>query len=93
MRDSAAHVAGLCAGDTIIAMDGLKATRTTLAKHLLRYAEGEPMSLHYFRQDELASTTLVVPPQTHDTASLAIEQSASSETSAARRGWLQTTLA
>jgi predicted metalloprotease with PDZ domain len=93
MRDSAAHVAGLCAGDTIIAMDGLKATRTTLAKHLLRYAEGEPMSLHYFRQDELASTTLVVPPQTHDTASLAIEQGASSEKTTARRGWLQTTLA
>jgi predicted metalloprotease with PDZ domain len=89
LRDSAAHAAGLCAGDTLVAVDGLKATRNTLAKHVMRFAAGDRITIHYFRQDVFTSTALVVPPALHDTASLSPQQNISPELSAKRGQWLQ----
>lgn len=51
MDGSAAQQAGLAGGDILIALDGLKVA--DLDKMLARYAEGECVTLHLFRRDEL----------------------------------------
>lgn len=48
----AADIAGLSAGDLIVAVDGLKVT-TQFEKNLATYAIGETVTIHFFRRDEL----------------------------------------
>ena len=48
----AADLAGLSAGDVIVAVDGLKVT-AQLEKNLSTYAIGETVNIHFFRRDEL----------------------------------------
>ncbi|TAG64798.1 MAG: M61 family peptidase, partial [Burkholderiales bacterium] len=74
ISDSAAHRAGLCAGDVLVALDGLRATRPMLAKHLARFSEGDRMAVHYFRQDVLCSTELSVGRAPLDAVSLRVIQ-------------------
>lgn len=54
---SAAHLAGMSAGDVIVAMDGLRVTgldvQTNLSKLLGRYKVGSQLEVHAFRRDEL----------------------------------------
>lgn len=49
----AAHRAGLSAGDTLIAIDGLKVGAETLEPMLARRAAGDTVRVHAFRRDEL----------------------------------------
>lgn len=50
---SAAHIAGLSAGDILIAVDGLRVNATNLDGLLSRYAVGSKVRVHAFRRDEL----------------------------------------
>ena len=50
---SAAHRAGLSAGDVLVALDGLRVTSTNLTELLRRYRSGDSVALHAFRRDEL----------------------------------------
>ncbi len=50
-----AHRAGLSAGDVLIAVNGLRVTAATLDTLLARYREGDRITLHAFRRDELMS--------------------------------------
>jgi predicted metalloprotease with PDZ domain len=49
----AAHVAGVSAGDILLAVDGLRVTASNLDTLLLRYRVGDTLDLHVFRRDEL----------------------------------------
>ena len=49
----AAHVAGLSAGDVLVAIDGLRVTASNLDTLLSRYRAGDQVELHAFRRDEL----------------------------------------
>jgi predicted metalloprotease with PDZ domain len=51
----AAHLAGLSALDTVIALDGLRVTGNppNLDALLARYAVGDAVTVHAFRRDEL----------------------------------------
>lgn len=55
--DSAAHKAGMSAGDVIVAIDGLRVTGAdvlaSLSKLLSRYHVGSVIQVHAFRRDEL----------------------------------------
>ncbi len=51
--DGAAQLAGLSAGDVVIAVDGLRVTGTTLEKKLRSHAPGAQLKLTAFRRDEL----------------------------------------
>jgi predicted metalloprotease with PDZ domain len=53
---SAAHEAGLSAGDQIIAIDGLRASESTLKEAVDRCES--PIEILAFRRDELFRTTL-----------------------------------
>ena len=69
---SAAWQAGLSAGDTLVAIDGLRASSATLGKHLARFNAGEALALSWFRYDVLHSATLSVPVATDDTVWLEV---------------------
>ena len=49
----AAHHAGLSAGDTLVAIDGLRVTGNNLEALLQRYRVGDVVEVHAFRRDEL----------------------------------------
>lgn len=51
----AAHLAGLSAGDVLVAMDGLRVMASNLDGLLARYRAGDRVTLHAFRRDELMS--------------------------------------
>ncbi|VWB79516.1 peptidase M61 domain-containing protein [Burkholderia aenigmatica] len=54
----AAHRAGLSAGDTLIAVDGLRVTGSNLDALLARYRPGDKVEVHAFRRDELRTAKL-----------------------------------
>ncbi|WP_295992874.1 M61 family metallopeptidase [Rugamonas sp.] len=49
----AAHVAGMSAGDVLVALDGLRVTPANLEPLLARYQVGAGVEVHAFRRDEL----------------------------------------
>jgi predicted metalloprotease with PDZ domain len=51
----AAHLAGLSAGDVLMALDGLRVTASNLDTLLSRYAVGAHVEVYAFRRDELMS--------------------------------------
>ncbi len=57
---SAAHLAGLSAGDELIAIDGLRVSADSLDGVLDRKAPGDRLAVHYFRRDELMSSVLTL---------------------------------
>lgn len=68
----AAQSAGLAAGDIVLAIDGLRATPTTLDKLLARRRAGETVRIHAFRRDELMEFTVRLDPAPENSARLAI---------------------
>lgn len=74
LRGSAASLAGLSAGDAVIAVDGIKVNAVTLDKVISSYAAGATIRVHAFRRDELMdfAVTLAAAPQ--DTCALAMPQ-------------------
>lgn len=53
---SAAQIAGLSAGDILLAVDGLRVSAGNLDSLLSRYAVGDSVEVHAFRRDELLQT-------------------------------------
>jgi predicted metalloprotease with PDZ domain len=72
LSGSAAWRAGLSAGDTLLAIDGLRASSNALSKHLARFKVGDEVAVTYFRHDMLASGVLLVPPEVADTVWLTL---------------------
>ena len=89
ISNSAAWQAGISAGDTMVAVDGLRANGSTLGKHLARFKAGDTLSVSYFRHDVLHATTVKVPTPKLDAAwlSVAIEP-LDAESFALRQRWL-----
>ena len=52
-ENGAAHLAGLSAGDLLVAVDGLRVTATNLETLLSRYGVGSVIEVHAFRRDDL----------------------------------------
>jgi predicted metalloprotease with PDZ domain len=87
LSGSAAWQAGLSAGDAVVAIDGLRASATTLGTHLPRFGVGDTLRVTYFRHDVLHETLISVPPAPVDAAWL--EVSADETVAATRRDrWL-----
>jgi predicted metalloprotease with PDZ domain len=88
LNDSAAHRAGLCAGDVLIAIDGLRATRGAITKHPLRFVDGETITIDYFRHDVLNQTKLTIPSLKKDAVTLTLNTNADAACATARVAWL-----
>ncbi len=75
-ENSAAHEAGLSAGDVLVAIDGLKIDSSNWDKLLDRYRAGQEVVVHYFRRDELRSTTVTLRSPAKDKCALGRESAA-----------------
>jgi predicted metalloprotease with PDZ domain len=67
-RGGPAGRAGLSAGDTLVAIDGVKATQELLAALLKRPRSGKPLAFHAFRRDELRTFAVELRDAPIDTA-------------------------
>ena len=59
-ENGAAHLAGLSAGDVLVAVDGLRVTAANLDSLLSRYAVGSTVEIHAFRRDELMTFSAIL---------------------------------
>ncbi|HYD82193.1 MAG TPA: M61 family metallopeptidase [Paucimonas sp.] len=84
----AAHRAGLSAGDVLAAIDGLRVTATNLDALLARYRDGDTLTVHAFRRDELMDFTVRL--QADDAPQVALTaQAKPMGASRMRAAWLQ----
>ena len=84
----AAELAGLAAGDVLIALDGLKATADSLASVLRTREPGTRVPVHAFRRDELFETTLTLQPPPMDTCYLTCTEAPDARIRELRSAWL-----
>ncbi|MCB1954518.1 MAG: M61 family metallopeptidase [Rhodocyclaceae bacterium] len=87
-NDGPAHQAGLSAGDILVAIDGLRVTRTTLDGMLARKAAGDRIHVHAFRRDELMSVDLVLGKPATKGYRLELKPRATAAQLRLRQGWL-----
>ena len=89
VNGSPAWRAGISAGDTLVAIDGLRATGATLGKHLVRFKSGDALTVNYFRHDVLHNALVNVPSPKLDTAWLTVAVvPADSQPAVLRAQWL-----
>jgi predicted metalloprotease with PDZ domain len=87
---SAAWQAGMSAGDTLVALDGLRANGASLGKHLARFNAGDTLSVSYFHHDLLHQTAINIPTPKLDTVWLSVAaDSPDSEAALLRHRWLK----
>lgn len=84
----AAQIAGLAAGDQLLALDGLRITNG-LDKALRDYAPGHKLRVHAFRRDELLDVKVSLDDAPRDTCFLQADDSATAKAVTARRDWLK----
>ncbi|MEO8102814.1 MAG: PDZ domain-containing protein [Betaproteobacteria bacterium] len=85
--DGAAQRAGLSAGDTVIAVDGLRVTSVTLERRLRTYAPDSRVQLSAFRRDELMTFQVTLQAQAPQTCSLTMRDTPI-DAKARRNAWL-----
>jgi predicted metalloprotease with PDZ domain len=83
----AAQLAGLAAGDVVVAMDGLRVTARSLEKRLEGYRPGTRARVHAFRRDELIEADVVLKGRPHDTCWLEVTGN-DAATRRRREAWL-----
>ncbi|MEO8484849.1 MAG: peptidase M61 [Betaproteobacteria bacterium] len=86
--DGAAESAGLAAGDTLVALDGLKASTDRIDAYARDAQPGDRIAVHAFRRDELIEATLELGAAPEDTAWLAFDDAAAPDAVARRDRWL-----
>ena len=59
-NDESAEIAGLSAGDIIIAVNNIQVNNLTINNIVNSYKEGEELHIHAFRRDELKEFTLIL---------------------------------
>ena len=83
-----AQVAGLSAGDQLVAINGLRASGARLDALLARHQPGEQVEVLVFRRDELHRFTLTLARQAPEKWKLAVDPRASLRARRLRSGWL-----
>lgn len=86
----AAQKAGLSAGDVIIAVDGLKTSRSGLHRVVGERSPGDRLHLHVFRRDELHEFDVVLQAGDKEAAWFSLDEAATPEVQARRTAWLRT---
>lgn len=87
----AAQAAGLSAGDTLVAFDGIRVTGANIERLLERRRPGERARIHAFRRDELIERDVRLRAAPADTYALAIDERAQAAAKRRRDAWLKTT--
>ncbi|MBI3607624.1 MAG: M61 family metallopeptidase [Nitrospirae bacterium] len=89
LEGGAAQMAGLAAGDLIVAVDGIRATRANLDALIGRLTVGATIRLHAFRRDELMEFTATLQPPPADTCVLALRGDVDDATRARLEAWVR----
>jgi len=79
-----AQLAGLSAGDILLAIDGLRVTSASIEKQLARRQAGDVIKVHAFRRDQLMEFSVRLDPPLNSSARLSVAARAN----VLRRGWL-----
>uniref|UniRef100_UPI0035B133D8 PDZ domain-containing protein n=1 Tax=Chitinimonas sp. TaxID=1934313 RepID=UPI0035B133D8 len=87
ISDGPAMLAGLSAGDVLVAIDGLKASQANLDAALAQGKAGDKVEVLAFRRDELMKFKLRLAAAPTNTVGLKRDD-ADKLTSAARKAWL-----
>jgi predicted metalloprotease with PDZ domain len=82
--------AGLAAGDTLVALDGIRVSRDNLEQLVAAAGEGAPVRIHAFRRDELMEFSVRPGPAPADTCELHLLGDAPDEAVRRRAAWLGT---
>jgi predicted metalloprotease with PDZ domain len=85
-----AQLAGLSAGDEVVAIDGRRVTPDNYEARLDRLAPGRPAEILVFRDDTLLAMTVAPAPAPRDTCYLVIDPDADPQAVARRERWLAT---
>jgi predicted metalloprotease with PDZ domain len=85
----AAQLAGLAAGDEIVAVDGLRLEAGALQGYLERLPPNTPVPVHAFRRDELLRFELAPLPAPADTCHFYVLPEMDAPTSRRQADWLQ----
>jgi predicted metalloprotease with PDZ domain len=83
----AAQLAGLSAGDLVVAVDGLRVTAGTLDRRIKSYAAGSVVAFTTFRRDELMNFNVTLQPQPAQICSLTMADTPI-DAKAKRNAWL-----
>lgn len=85
----AAQLAGISAGDTIIAVNGLQVSRDNLENRIAMLPAGETIAVHLFRRDELMLFDVVLQQAPDDTCFLELLSNDRVDRIARRCEWLE----
>lgn len=86
--DENAEIAGLAAGDIIIAINDLQVSNSTINTLVNSYNEGEQLRIHAFRRDELKVFNVTLKSAELTTCYLQLDDQASSEIKDKQEKWL-----
>jgi predicted metalloprotease with PDZ domain len=84
----AAHKAGLSAGDTLLALDGLRLNASDIDSALQRYRPDDEVLIHAFRRDELMSFRVRLQPAEKNVCYLRFDAQADAVRLRLRKAWL-----
>jgi predicted metalloprotease with PDZ domain len=90
LTDGPAMEAGLAAGDTLVALDGVRVSRDNLDQLVAAAGDGARVRLHAFRRDELMEFRVRPRPAPADTCELYLPADAPDEARRRRAAWLGT---
>ncbi len=89
LDDGAAQRAGLAAGDTIVAVDGIRAQAANLDGLVATIPAEASVRVHAFRRDELLEFQVQPQPAAADTCELGLIAETSASVAARRDAWIQ----
>lgn len=86
---SAAHKAGIVAGDVLVAIDGVRVS-VTMDNLFGRYCVGDTIEIHAFRRDELHVFSAKLVADDTPAVMLTIDEKPAAAAAKLRKGWLAT---
>ncbi|HVR92367.1 MAG TPA: PDZ domain-containing protein [Casimicrobiaceae bacterium] len=93
LSDGPAERAGLAAGDTLVAIDGIRASAESLERVLKFRGADDVVSVQAFRRDELMEFSVELDAAPLETCWLALADDADADARARRSAWLGQSLA
>jgi len=83
-----AEIAGLSAGDIVIAVNNLQVNKSNITNIVNSYEEGEKLHIHAFRRDELKEFTLILKPAELTTCYLQLDDQTNEDRMQNQKKWL-----
>lgn len=87
-NNESAEIAGLSAGDIIIAVNNLQVNKSNIDNIINSYAVGDELLIHAFRRDELKVFDLVLNAAELTTCYLEVDSEANNEYTESQKNWL-----